>query len=48
MAVALVPEIGIEIPENLSYMDLRKRAEAACNTINQLEKHGLEVPLLLR
>lgn len=44
MAVALVPEIGIEIPENLSYMDLRKRAEAACNTINQLEKHGLEVP----
>jgi hypothetical protein len=44
MALALVPEIGIEIPEDLSYMDLRKRAEAACNTINELEQHGLEVP----
>ena len=44
MALALVPEIGIEIPEDLSYMDLRKRAEAACNTINELERHGLEVP----
>ncbi len=44
MALALVPEIGIEIPEDLSYMDLRKRAEAACTTINELEQHGLEVP----
>jgi hypothetical protein len=43
MAVALIPEFGIEIPEHLSYMDLRKRAEAACNTIKELENHGLTV-----
>ncbi len=43
MALALVPEFGIEIPEHLSYMDLRARAEAACETIKELEAHGLEI-----
>ena len=43
MALAIVPEFGIEIPEHLSYMDLRARAEAACETIKELEAHGLEI-----
>ena len=43
MALAIDPEFGIEIPEHLSYMDLRARAEAACNTIKELETHGLLV-----
>ena len=42
MAIALTPEFGIEIPDDVSYMDLRERAEAACNTIFELEKHGLD------
>ena len=42
MAIALTPEFGIEIPDGISYMDLRQRAEAACNTIKQLEEHGLD------
>lgn len=37
------PEFGIEIPENVPYMDLKARAEAACATINKLERAGLEV-----
>jgi uncharacterized protein YjgD (DUF1641 family) len=42
MAIALVPEFGIEIPDDVSYIDLRARAEAACKTIEELEDHGLE------
>jgi len=42
MAIALTPEFGIEIPDDVSYMDLRARAEAACSTIKELEEHGLE------
>jgi len=43
MAIALTPEFGIEIPDNIPYMDLRERAEAACVTILELEEHGLDV-----
>lgn len=43
MALALTPEFGIEIPENVPYMDLKDRVEAACRTINELQEHGLEV-----
>lgn len=43
MALALKPEFGIEIPPNMSYTDLRKRAEAACRTIQQLQEHGLTI-----
>lgn len=39
----LKPEIGVPYSEDIPYMDLRARAEAACNTINELHKHGLEV-----
>jgi len=41
MTLALTPELGIEIPENVSYTDLCVRAEAACETIKELEDHGL-------
>lgn len=43
MALAIAPEFGIEIPDHFSYMDLRARAEAACNTVKELEDHGLLV-----
>jgi len=42
MAIALEPEFGIPIPDDVNYMDLKERVEAACNTINELEHHGLE------
>lgn len=43
MSLELTPDFGIDIPPGISYLDLRERAEAACNTINFLEEHGLEV-----
>jgi len=43
MALALKPEFGMEIPLNASYTDLRRRAEAACRTIQQLQEHGLNI-----
>jgi len=44
MTFAITPELGIEIPDNYSYMDLRERVEAACNTLFMLEEQGLEIP----
>ena len=41
MTLALIPEIGIEIPDNITYTDLCTRAEAACETIKVLEDQGL-------
>ena len=43
MTLALVPEYGVEIPEDIKYMDLRERAEAACNTALMLGEHGLNI-----
>jgi hypothetical protein len=43
MALALTPEFGIEIPDNVPYMDLKERVEAACRTINELQEHGLDI-----
>jgi hypothetical protein len=43
MALAIKPEFGIEIPLNVPYLDLRKRAEAACKTLQQLQEHGLDI-----
>lgn len=46
MAVISVDtETGVEIPDNVPYMDLKARAEAACATIKKLEKAGLEVEI---
>jgi len=43
MTIALTPEFGVEIPEDTPYMDLRERAEAACNTAIMLGEHGLDI-----
>jgi len=43
LAIQLIPDFDIEIPPYKSYMDLRERAEAACNTTNLLAQHGLDL-----
>ena len=43
MTLHIKPEIGVEITEADSYIDLKDRAEAAGNTAEQLVEHGLEV-----
>lgn len=43
MGLEITPEFGIDIPENVEYMDLRVRAEAACNTAIMLNEHGLDI-----
>ena len=42
MTIELMPELGVEITPDISYIDLRDRALAACNSIALLEKHGLD------
>jgi len=34
--------LGVEITPDISYIDLRERALAACNSVALLEKHGLD------
>jgi hypothetical protein len=43
MAILLKPEIGVPLSEDLSNMDLKDRAEAACNTAMELAKEGLDI-----
>ena len=43
MALVLEPEIGVPYSDEIPYMDLRTRAEAACNTASMLKEHGLDV-----
>ena len=43
MTVTVTPEIGIPLSDNVPYMDLRIRAEAACNTAMLLSEHGLDI-----
>jgi hypothetical protein len=43
MTIELMPELGVEITPDISYIDLRERAEAACRSALLLEKHGLDV-----
>lgn len=42
MTIELTPELGVEITPDVSYIDLRERAEAACRSILLLEQHGLD------
>lgn len=37
-----MPELGVEIPDNVSYVDLRERAAAACKTMDKLLEYGAE------
>ena len=41
---AYTQEEQVEILSIVEELEARQRAEAACNTINELEQHGLEVP----
>lgn len=41
MTPAIIPDFGVDIPPGISYLDLRERAEAACNTVRLLEENGL-------
>lgn len=43
MTVTVAPEVGIPLSDNIPYMDLRIRAEAACNTAILLSEHGLDI-----
>ena len=43
MTLHVKPELGVEITKSGSFVDLKDRAEAACNTAEQLVEHGLDV-----
>jgi len=43
MTLMLDSDIGVPIPAHMPYMDLRVRAEAACNTAILLSEHGLDI-----
>lgn len=43
MDLLLEPEIGVPYSDKVPYLDLRARAEAACNTASMLSKHGLDI-----
>jgi len=43
MTIEVSPELGVPLSPTESYMDLRARAEAACNTALLLKEHGLDV-----
>lgn len=43
MSLMLEPEIGVPYSDEIPYMDLRARAEAACNTASMLGEHGLDL-----
>ena len=45
MTVMLDPEIGVPLPPNIPYIDLRERAAAACATAILLSEHGLDIEL---
>ena len=42
MTIELTPELGVELPADIDYIDLRERAEAVCRSILLLEQHGLD------
>ena len=43
MSLTIVPELGVPFSPEESYMDLKIRAEAACNTALELAEHGLDI-----
>lgn len=42
MVLSVHPELGIPIPEDTPWVDLKERAQYACNTAQKLSEHGLE------
>ncbi len=43
MTLFVEPEIGVPLVEDVPNVDLKKRAEAACNTALKLAEHGLDL-----
>mgnify|MGYP003135269647 FL=1 len=43
MTMLLKPEIGVPLEDGITNMDLKERAEAACNTALELAEHGLDI-----
>lgn len=43
MNLLIEPELGVPFSADTPYMDLKARAEAACNTAVQLAEHGLDL-----
>lgn len=43
MTILVSPEIGVPYSDEVPYIDLRQRAEAACNTVDELVLNGLEI-----
>lgn len=43
MALYIEPDLGVPYKASTPYMDLRDRAQAACNTAMELSRHGLDV-----
>ena len=43
MTLVIEPELGIPFSPDVPYIDLRERAEAACNTALKLSEHGLDI-----
>jgi hypothetical protein len=44
MSNVLTPELGVPLPDDAPYLDLRARAEAACNTLDDLQELGADIP----
>jgi len=43
MTLLIEPEIGVPFSDDMSYVDLKERASAACNTALKLAEHGLNI-----
>ena len=43
MPLVIEPELGVPFSPNTPYIDLRERAQYACNTAAKLAEHGLDV-----
>tara|TARA_R100001510_G_scaffold20648_1_gene18045 strand:- start:1575 stop:2174 length:600 start_codon:yes stop_codon:yes gene_type:complete len=43
MTLLIEPEIGVPFSDDMSYVDLKERASAACNTALKLAEHGLDI-----
>jgi hypothetical protein len=43
MTLIVSPELGVPLPSDTAYVDLKDRAVYACNTASKLAEHGLDI-----
>ena len=43
MTLFIEPEIGVSFSDDIPNVDLKERAQAACNTALELAEHGLDL-----